>query len=397
MNPSPQVNETGDGPATAERWCVVGPTYPFRGGIARHTTLLGEAVAASGIDLRLVTFRRQYPGFLYKGESDRDPTQPTPQGFTPEPLLDSVDPRSWLAASRAIADLRPDVVVVVWWHPFFAPMCATLLRRLRRTVPGAVRLALCHNVLPHETSPVDRLLARTALRGTDGLVLHATSQQDVARQLLGPVPSIVAPMPPFLVGADPAAVRTPPPDAPVELLFFGLVREYKGLEVLLRAMPSIRRERPVRLTVAGEFWDPLERYTRLVDEFGIGDCVEVRPGFVPDAELVDLLDRADLMVAPYRHATQSAVIETALGAGLPVVASRVGGLNDQLDDGVDGFLVPPGDVDALADAVIRATEPATLEHLAIGARKSGSERTWDALVDAISAFAATLDHRGSAP
>ena len=276
--------------------CVVGPTHPFRGGIPRHTTLMAEAIATRA-DIRLITFTRQYPGWLYKGARDRDPDQIAPAGFVPDRRLDSLSPLSWRSTARVIGRMEPDVVVAVWWHPFFAPKFGTLLRHVRRRSPRTVRVVVCHNVLLHESSPVDRTPARRALRVADGLVVHAASQRDVANDLLLPVPVLVTPHPAYEVDVN--RLHSRPRHGAVNLLFFGLVRRYKGVDVLFRALSVVLTRRKVRLVVAGEFWDPVQPYTALVDELGIGDHVEILPGYVSDADLTKLLAAADLMVAPY--------------------------------------------------------------------------------------------------
>jgi glycosyltransferase involved in cell wall biosynthesis len=391
---SPDAPDQPDG---TTRWSIVGPTHPFRGGIPRHTTFFADAVAGAGIDVTLRTFTRQYPGWLYKGASDRDPQQARPTALTPRYEIDGIGPHTWWRAGRAIAAERPEVMIGVWWHPFFAPMMGTVLRLVRRRSPETLRLALCHNVLPHESSPVDRALVRQALAPADALVVHAAEQQAVATELLGPRPVLVTPHPTYAVAAPAAdgtdtsaaggdVAATPGTDDPVELLFFGIVRQYKGVDVLLRAVAQLRRERPVRVVVAGEFWDPVDPYERLIDELGLRDVVDLRPGYVPDDELSRLLTRADLMVAPYRSATQSGAVEMAFGAGLPVVASRVGGLAEQIDDGVDGLLVGPDHVDGLVTALRRATDAATLAELTAGARRRAGERTWTGLVDDVRRF-----------
>lgn len=385
--------DPGEADVLNQRWCIVGPTHPFRGGIPRHTTLLGEAVAARNIDLQVITFTRQYPRLLYKGASDRDPGQLPPVGFVPDRMLDSIGPVSWTRTARAIAAANPDVVLAVWWHPFFAPMYGTLLRQVQRRAPEATRLALCHNVLPHETSVVDRVLTRAALAPVDGLVVHAASQREVAAELLGPKPTLVTPHPTYVVDAEVHAPPRSDADGPVTLLFFGLVRPYKGLDVLLRALPAVLRKRHVRLIVAGEFWEPVESYAGLISDLGVGDHVDLRPGYVPESDLVKLLGEADLVVAPYRTATQSGVVEMAFGAGVPVVATRVGGLSEQVDHRVDGLLVEPADEAGLASALIAATEADTLRDLSRAAGSHASGRTWDSMVDAICRFVGTVrDH-----
>jgi glycosyltransferase involved in cell wall biosynthesis len=384
-------HERGDVPATSDaRWCIVGPTYPHRGGIPRHTTLFSDAAARSGFDVTLMSFTRQYPRWLYKGASDHDPDQVRSTAVAPDYRLDGVRPDTWWRAGRSIATTAPAVLIVVWWHPFFAPMVSTLLRQVRRRSPATVRMALCHNVLPHESSPVDRLLVRRALAPVEGLVVHSASQEVVASGVLGPKPVLVTPHPTYTVDAALSRPRRASRERPVNLLFFGIVRHYKGVDVLLRALPHVLRERSVRLVIAGEFWDPAQPYTDLIRDLELEGQVELRPGFVPDDELTKLLIDADLMVAPYRSATQSGAVEMAFGAGLPVIASRVGGLADQIDDGTDGLLVPADDVASLSHALVKATDPRILDRLIAGARSRATAPTWTNLVNDVLTFSASL-------
>lgn len=369
------------------RWSIVGPTHPFRGGIPRHTTLFVDAAAEADLDVDFVTFTRQYPRWLYKGRTDRDPEQLRPTLVRPRPILDGVDPRTWWRVAGHVATHRPDVLVVVWWHPFFAPTIGTLLRRVRRLSPQTVQLALCHNVLPHEGSGVDRWLVRHALGPADGLVVQAVSEREVVRDVLGEVPVAVTPHPTYTVDVERARRDG---DHTATLVFFGFIREYKGVDILLRALPAVLAKRRVRLVVAGEFWDPVDPYRELVRELDLEDHVELRPGYLPEGELPELLAQGDLMVAPYRTATQSGAVELARGAGLPVVASRVGGLVDQVDEPDNGLLVPPGDVEALSRALVEATEPATLARLTKGANARSSIRPWSGLVDDVKRFARSL-------
>ena len=374
----------------ASHWCIVGPTHPFRGGIPRHTTLFADAAAGSDLDVDLVTYTRQYPEWLYKGESSRDPQQITPAAVTPEYRLDGIGPHTWWRTGRTIAARRPDVLIVIWWHPWFAPMVGTVLRQVRRRSPATLRIALCHNVFPHEGSRLDRRLVRYALTPLDGLVVHAASERDLANRLLADPPVLVTPHPTYTVDSARRQPTVPDERQPLTLLAFGIVRRYKGIDVLLRALPDVLRERSVRLIVAGEFWDPVAPYQDLIRDLGLEEHVELRASYVPEDELAELLGSADLMVAPYRSATQSGAVEMAFGAGLPVVGTSVGGLADQIDDTVNGLLVPPDDPGALSRALVDATDLATLARLTKGARSDGTLRPWTGLVDDIRGFAASL-------
>lgn len=252
-------------------------------------------------------------------------------------------------------------------------------------------------MLPHEGSRLDRRLVRYALTPVDGLVVHAASQRDLAGRLLGDTPVVVTPHPTYTVNSARRQPTIHDERQPLTLLSFGLVRQYKGIDVLLRALPDVLRQRSVRLIVAGEFWDPVAPYQDLIRELRIEEHVELRASYVPDDELPELFGSADLMVAPYRSATQSGAVEMAFGAGLPVVGTSVGGLADQIDDTVNGLLVPPDDPVALSRALVEATDPATLAKLTKGARSDNTLRTWTGLVDDIRAFAASLATGTTAP
>ncbi|XRQ05691.1 glycosyltransferase family 4 protein [Actinomadura welshii] len=364
-----------DEPRAASRIAVVGPAFPYKGGGAHHTTELAHRLAAAGHDVAIESWRAQYPAFLYPGQQ----TISDPEG---EPFpgtrrrLDWRRPDGWYRTGRS---LRPyDLVVLAVLSPVQVPSYLGILSGLRR---GAPVVALCHNVLPHERKPYDAPLMRRLLRKVDGVLVHSEAQAELARGLTGR-PVRVAEMPAHL----PVAAAPPPGDGKVRrrLLFFGIVRPYKGLDVLLRALAEGPDD--VELTVAGEFWGGLEETRELIRSLDLTSRVELRPGYVPAADVPGLFAAADALVLPYRTATASQNVWMAHEHGLPVIATDVGGFADQIRDGVDGLVCAPDDAASLAGALNRFYEPGEPERLRSGVRPVDHAPVWAAYLDALTAF-----------
>ncbi|NTV62925.1 MAG: glycosyltransferase [Oscillochloris sp.] len=342
------------------RISVVGPTYPFRGGIAHYTTLMVRQMRAVGHEALLYSFTRQYPRWLFAGRSDRDPSN-SPLRVDCEYILDPINPFTWWRLYRRVRADLPDVLILQWWVPYWTP-CLTAIASLVKHNTAIKIIFICHNVVPHEGGGViDRRLALTVLRRGDALVVH--SEQDRHR-LLALLPNARVVKTHHPTYADLALQSTRgahhlrqdlglPPDAHL-LLFFGFVRPYKGLEYLIQALPLIRAQGlKVHLLVVGEFWTAPEFYQRYADEFAVSDMITIINRYVPNEELRPFFEASDVVVLPYVSATQSGVVQLAFGFGKPVITTRVGGLYEVVEDGVNGLVVPPQDERALADAVVR--------------------------------------------
>ncbi|WP_030451279.1 glycosyltransferase family 4 protein [Herbidospora cretacea] len=351
------------------RVAIVGPTFPYKGGGAQHTTELAHRLARAGHDVVIESWRAQYPSFLYPGVQTID----TPEG-EPFPgtrrVLDWRRPDGWVACGRRLRDA--DLVILTVLSPVQVPPYLGILYGLRRR---ARVVALCHNVLPHETKPYDRPLMKALLRRVDGVLAHSEAQGALARELGQPFVK-VAPLPPHL----PSAGVTGEGGLNRRLLFFGIVRPYKGLDLLLRALAQVP---DVGLTVAGEFWGGMEATTALIRELGLTDRVELRPGYVPADDVPTLFAGADALVLPYRSATASQNVWLGHEHGVPVIATRVGALADNVTDDVDGLLVEPNSADALADALRRFYEPGTPERLRAGVKAVDPEPYWSAYLAAL--------------
>lgn len=366
------------------RIAIVGPTHPYKGGIAQHTTQLAHRLRALGHDVSLESWRRQYPERLYPGQQRVDvPEMPVYPGTT-YPLSWN-RPDGWWRLGRRLRK-QADVVIIVLVSPIQAPALAVLARALKAgRSPSPRIIALCHNVLPHERRGIDERLVRAVLGQADAVLVHAVKEQELARTLTR-AETAVSPLPPPHRFAVEDAVA-PDPDRPLShrILFFGLVRPYKGLDVLLRALAKAPAD--LELVVAGEFWGGVESTQALIRELGISDQVELRPGYVEAAQVPDLIRSADLMVLPYRDSTASWNGSLALEHGVPVIATRVGTMAEQVRDGVDGLLCDPEDADGLAAALTKAYEPGVLQTLRRGIGPAAGEQSWDRYLEVVTELA----------
>ncbi len=350
---------------TTMRFAVVGPTYPFRGGIAHHTTLLVQHLSARH-DVLFISFRRQYPRWLFPGRSDRDPSQ-QPVRADCVYLLDPLNPLTWYATARTILAFAPDGVIVPWWVPFWAPAWWTLGRMIRRRRKSRL-LFLCHNVLPHESAFWNRWVARRVLQAGDGFVVQSEREAARLRDILprGESAAIHVVLHPSYralarestMGREEARSLLKLPEETKAILFFGLVRPHKGVDLLIEALPALRERLPVHLFIVGEWWIPKEPLLARIAALGLDDTVTLVDRYVPNEALAQYFRAADVAVFPYRHATGSGAVQLALGFGLPIVAGDVDGVRELVDEAKGHVLVPPEDTDALAHALQRVLESA---------------------------------------
>lgn len=367
------------------RIALVGPVHPWRGGIAQYLGLLGETLARRA-EVRAVTFTRQYPELLFPGKSQRDPDA-EPPSFPVEALLDSIGPLSWRRAARHLEAFAPGLVILKWWLPFFAPAFTGAVASLRRR---GTRVALvCDNLVPHERRVGDAFLTRHMLRHSDGyLVMSESVERDLDRLKPG-APRRRVPHPLY---AQFDRGRYTRESARKKLgvqgdvaAFFGYVRHYKGLDLLLRAWPRVRERRPVTLLVAGEFYEDKAPYRALVTAAGAG-AVRLMDHYLPDDEVEALFKAADVVVLPYRSATQSGVTHVAYALGVPVIITDVGGLGETVRGEETGLVVPPENPDALADAVVRFFSEDLGPRLRAGVEAVRRAHSWDVLADEVVAL-----------
>jgi glycosyltransferase involved in cell wall biosynthesis len=350
------------------RITLVGPAHPYKGGGARHTTELGHQLARSGHDVVIESWRAQYPARLYPGQQTVDEPEGEPFPGTSRRLA-WYDPVSWFAAGRR--HRNTDLVVFALLTPIQIPAYLAMLNGLGRNGPRTA--VICHNVLPHERRPGDIPLTRALLRRAGAVLVHSEEQAVVARTLVPGVNVGLAALPFHWPQAGQTVVRDADGDG-VRLLFFGIVRPYKGLDVLLRALARAPEE--ISLTVAGEFWGGTAGTERLIADLGLDGRVALKPGYVRGSDVPGLFAAADVLVLPYRAATASQNAPLAFAYGLPVIATMAGSLADQVTDGLNGYTVAPDDPEDLLRALRLVSEPGELGRLRAGVTPPDSADGW---------------------
>jgi glycosyltransferase involved in cell wall biosynthesis len=328
------------------RVSILGPAYPLRGGIAHHVYWLWKELISRGHTVQVISFRKLYPNLLFPGTTQLD-TSHLKLDAHALPTLTPLNPATWLQAFKQVKAFSPDVVVFQWWQPFFGPVVGTLARLFRRADLKCI--IECHNVISHEGNPLDRLLVRFALSAADDFITHSMKDRE---DLLAIVPGkqvTVCPLPCLDEFAGPAGERHVSRHT---ILFFGTVRKYKGLDVLLAAMPKVLLKVKCNLIIVGEFYDSIDKYQKLIRDYRLENYVRLDNRYVPNEEVPSIFQQADVLVLPYLSATQSGVARVALSNGLPMIASRTGGLSEAVRENITGLLFPPGDPDALADQII---------------------------------------------
>ena len=360
------------------RVSVVGPAHPFKGGAVLHTTELAHRLAAAGHDAALESWSAQYPKILYPGQLTVD--EPEMPLFTPTRRnLSWRRPLGWYRHGRRIGAASDVVVLQVHSTIAQALQYLTIMRAARSA--GARIVLIVNNVVPHEARALDRVLARALYGRADLLLVHGEeSARDIAEFTDRPV--VVAALPPHL--PRPAGVASTGRDEAVlhdSLLFFGLIRPYKGVDVLLRALA--RAKITARLLVAGEVWGGSGELRALVDELGLASRVTLREGYVDAAELPALFAGCDALVLPYRHATGSQNAQLAFEYDRPVIVTRTGALADAVTDGVDGIVCEPDDVASLADALERFYAPGEALRLRGNVKRPDATPAWQAYIDAL--------------
>ena len=331
---------------------ILGTAYPYRGGIAAFNERLARQFQAEGHEVSIITFTLQYPSFLFPGKTQFT-ADPAPQNLFIERGINSINPFNWLEVGRMVNKGNYDMVVFAYWMSFFAPCYSCIAHRIKK----AKRIALIHNMMPHEGSLLDKLLTPLFVRSMDGFVaLSKSVMNEVALLDKHEKPKAWAPHPIY----DHYGQREPREIA-LEclaldkdfryILFFGLVRAYKGLEWLLEAFADERlRNRSLKLIVAGEFYDDKVPYLKQIQSLGLQDQVVIVDEFVPDDRVKDYFNACDIVVQPYKSATQSGVTQVAYHFEKPMLVTNVGGLDEIVPNGKVGYAVNP-DPKSIADAL----------------------------------------------
>ncbi|WP_139920332.1 glycosyltransferase [Hymenobacter sp. DG01] len=368
------------------RVVIIGPAYPLRGGLATYNERLARAFREAGDEVRLVTFSLQYPDFLFPGQTQFS-TEPGPADLDIEVSLNSVNPLSWYRVGNKLRRERPDLVIFRFWLPFMGPALGTVARLVRRNRHTRV-VAITDNVIPHEKRPGDRPLTRYFLSACHGFVTMSRAVLADLRRLHFRQPALYRPHPLYDnfgplkpkaqalqdLGLDPAFGY---------LLFFGFIRAYKGLDIMLEAFADARLARlPVKLIIAGEFYEDAAPYDEVIRQHKLENRLVRATDFIPNERVVDYFCAADIVVQPYKNATQSGVSQIAYHFGRPMLVTDVGGLAELIPNGEVGYVVPPTP-DAIADALVDFYAQQREQEFTAGVWANKKEFSWEEMVKAL--------------
>ena len=365
---------------------IVGTAYPYRGGLSAFNERLAYEYLQRGDEVEIYTFTLQYPSFLFPGKTQYS-DEPAPKGLTIHRRINSINPFNWLKTGREIARKRPDLLITKFWLPFMAPCLGTIERRVRRN--GHTRIvSILDNIIPHEHRPGDRIFARYFVRSTDAFVAMSRSVLDDLSLFDTKKPRRFCPHPLYdhygdilpkeearrMIGIDTDGRY---------VLFFGFIRSYKGLDLLLDAMADPRiAQRDIRLIVAGEFYGDPKPYMEQIERLGIADRIKLCTDFIPDSQVNRYFCAADLVAQPYKSATQSGVTQIAFHFEKPMLVTDVGGLAEIVPDGKIGYVVQP-DAHQIADAIVRYYDEQREAPFTEAVRHEKQKYSWDKMVEAI--------------
>lgn len=364
---------------------IVGPAYPYRGGIADFNERLAHELQHEGHEVEIYTFTLQYPNFLFPGKTQYA-DGPAPADLHIVRKVNSVNPLNWLRIGREIRRRKPDLVMVRFWLPFMAPCLGTIARVVRR---GKIKVvALLDNVIPHEHRIGDRMFARYMIKSVDGYVAMSEAVLNDARQFDATKPQALTPHPLYdhfgqRVQRDEAIAQLGLDASMRYILFFGLIRDYKGLDLLLKAFADSRlRGKGVKLIVAGEFYSNQEYYEQLERDLKLEGEVVWCKEFVPADKVKHYFAAADLVAQPYKTATQSGITQIAYHFERPMLVTDVGGLAEIVPHGKVGYVTQP-DADDIAEALVDFVEHRNAEDYHAGIVEEKAKYAWSNMTKAL--------------
>jgi glycosyltransferase involved in cell wall biosynthesis len=372
-----------------EQVIIMGPAHPLRGGLATFNQRLATEFIKEGAECTLVSFSLQYPALLFPGKTQYS-TEAAPEQLIIEPLINSIDPLNWIRVGKYLQKKKPDLIVVRYWIPFMGPALGTILRMVKRNRHTKI-ICIADNVIPHEHRPGDAAFTRYFLRTCDGFITMSDKVLADLRRFEALKPALLVQHPLYdnfgekiLKEAAREALGLDGTDRII--LFFGFIRKYKGLDLLLQAMTDKRlKKEKIKLLVAGEFYEDEKMYLQLIRDNELEPTVTVHKNFIPDSQVKYYLCAADVVVQPYRAATQSGVTPLAYFFEKPMVVTNVGGLPGLVPHMKCGIVCEPQPAD-IATAILQfyqLGESHFIPHL----RAEREKYSWTNLVQAIKKLA----------
>jgi Glycosyltransferase len=364
---------------------LIGPGHPLRGGLSTFNERFATKLQEHGHDVTIYSFSLQYPSILFPGKTQLT-DEPAPAHLRIRSIINSVNPLNWIKAGNTIRKEKPDLVIVRYWMPFIGASLGTILRIIRANKHSHI-LCIADNIIPHEKRPGDTALTRYFLRPVDSFI---TMSKEVLKDLRSftDKPASFTPHPLYdnfgkaVSKAEACKKLGLEPDKNY-LLFFGFIRKYKGLDLLLEAMnePGIK-EKGIHLIIAGEFYESSTPYEEIIAKHQLQDVVHQFTSFIPNGEVQYYFSAADLIVQPYRNATQSGITQVAYHFEKPMVVTNVGGLAEVVPDGKTGFVTTP-EPSEIAKTILRFFEPNSIPALQENLATEKKKYSWDSFIETL--------------
>lgn len=368
---------------------IVGTAHPYRGGLSAFNERLAHEYLKHGDDVEIYTFSLQYPKLLFPGKTQYS-DQPAPKDLTIHQRVNSINPINWVRVGNEIARKRPDILITKYWLPYMAPCLGTIERRVRKNKHTRI-VSILDNVIPHEKRITDKMLSSYFVGSTDAFVAMSRSVLNDLSIFDNNKPRQFCPHPLYdhygeIIHKTEARKRLGLDPDGKYILFFGFIRDYKGLDLLLDAMADSRiRQQGVKLIVAGEFYNDSSKYMEQIERLGIKDSVVLCTDFIPDDKVGDYFCSCDIVTQPYKSATQSGVTQIAFHYEKPMIVTNVGGLAEIVPDGKVGFVVEP-DSSELADAIVRYYDGNLEQSFSLAVKEEKEKYSWSKMVEAIGNF-----------
>jgi len=373
---------------------IIGPAHPLRGGgITTFNHRLAKEFLQQGYDCEIVSFSLQYPSFLFPGKSQYS-DEPAPQGLIIHTLINSITPLNWLRVGRKLKAWKPDLVIVRFWLPFMGPSLGTILRQLKKNRHTKI-ICIADNVVPHEKRFGDKPFTKYFLKACDAFVTMSEKVLADLRSFEKTKPAVLVPHPLYdnfgeKVSKEKARRRLQLPVTDKIIVFFGFIRRYKGLNLLLQAMADRRlKDQNIKLLIAGEFYEEEEIYRNLIGTFKLQDRIILHNHFIADVDVKNYICAGDCIVQPYINATQSGVTPLAYHFEKPMIVTNVGGLPALVPHLKSGLVAEPNP-QSIADAILQfysLGEDFFLPHL----REEKKKYSWEKLVEAILSLAGEVE------
>jgi D-inositol-3-phosphate glycosyltransferase len=365
---------------------LIGSAYPLRGGLASFNERIIREYQEQGYDAEIYTFSLQYPGILFPGKTQYS-TEPAPENLKISVKVNSINPFNWIKVGLELKRMRPDLILVKFWIPFMAPCFGTIVRIAKRNKVSKV-ISIVDNIIPHEHRPGDRILAKYWVNSADGFIAMSKLVLADLRSFSKTKPALVCPHPLYdnygdWIPKKEALQRLNLSEDFHYLLFFGFIRDYKGLDILINAMSDERlKKMPLKLIVAGEFYCDPKPYFDLIEKLNLKDQIILSNDFIPESKVVDYFCAADLVVQPYKSATQSGVTQIAYNFNKPMIITNVGGLEEFVTNNMVGYVVPP-QPEEVAKAILRFYDDKKEEEFISNVKKEKLRFSWSHMINSI--------------